>query len=193
MALIPTGAAAHGSGPLRAAATVAPAPVAQPPPPNPHIVIFDYPHWMAAYPEFAAVTQPRAQGFFDQACVFCDNTACSPVPYNPGPRAIYLDMLTAHIAALSGGLDPCGVVAGGSGAGVVGRITSASEGSVSVSVGDMGQGDGPNAAWYYQTRYGAMYWTATAQYRTWQYFLGPQPFQETYIPYGRAMPGWRPY
>ena len=164
--------------------------------PDPHVVVFNYQDWMAAYPEFAAVTQPRAERFFREAEVFCDNTPCSPVPYDStmtptGPRDIYLAMLTAHIAALNGGLDPCGAVAAGSGAGVVGRITSASEGSVSISAGDMGAGDGPNAAWYYQTRYGAAYWTATAQYRTWQYFLGPQPYPEVFIPYGRAMPGWR--
>lgn len=162
---------------------------------NPNIVYFDYAHWMARYPEFAAVTQERAQGFFDDACVFCDNTPSSPVPYNSemtptGPRANYLDMLTAHIAALSGGLDPCGQIEGGQGIGVTGRIQSASEGSVSLSFGDMGSGDGPSAAWYNQTRYGAMYWTATAQYRTWRYFLGPQPFPETYLPgYG---PGFAP-
>jgi hypothetical protein len=161
--------------------------------PDPHVVIFDYQHWMQRYPEFGAVTQPRAQGFFDDACVFCDNTAGSPVPYDStqtptGPRATYLDMLTAHIAALNGGLDPCGQVAAGQGAGVVGRIQSASEGSVSVSFGDMGSGDGPNAAWYYQTRYGAMYWVATAQYRTFRYFLGPQPFPEVYLPlYGGGL------
>jgi Protein of unknown function (DUF4054) len=150
--------------------------------PDPHIVIFDYAHWAARYPEFVAVLEPQAQGFFDEACVYCDNTCASPVPYNPGPRATYLDMLTAHIAALNGGLDPGGAVAPGQGAGLVGRIQSASEGSVSVSTGDIGQGDGPSAAWYNQTRYGAAYWVATAHYRTWQYFLGPQPLYETSLP-----------
>jgi Protein of unknown function (DUF4054) len=168
------------------------------PAPDPNVVVFDYATWMARHPEFAAVTQPRAQWFFDQATLLCDNTACSPAPYDsrmtpPGPRDLYLDLLTCHIASLNGGLTACGTLPAGSGAGLVGRITSASEGSVSVSVSDLGTGDGPNAAWYYQTPYGAAYWTATAQYRTWKYFLGPQPFPEVYIPYGRAMPGWRPY
>ena len=152
---------------------------------DPHVVVFNYQDWMAAYPEFAGVTAPRAERFFNEACVFCDNTACSPVPYDStqtptGPRDIYLAMLTAHIAALNGALDACGVVQAGQGLGVVGRIQSASEGSVSVSFGDMGSGDGPNAAWYNQTRYGATYWIATAQYRTWQYHLGPQRFPEVY-------------
>jgi hypothetical protein len=157
------------------------------PPVDPHIVVFDYAAWLAAYPEFVAVTEPRAQRFFNEACLFCDNTPCSPVPYDStqtptGPRDQYLAMLTAHIAALNGGLNANGQLPAGQGGGLVGRIQSASEGSVSISVGDLGSGDGPNAAWYYQTPYGALYWTATAQYRTWQYFLGPQPFPETNIP-----------
>src|SRR6478736_5521540 len=153
--------------------------------PDPNIVIFDYPSWMAMYPEFAAVTQPRATGFFRQACVLCDNTPCSPIPAQE-PRATYLDMLTAHIAAISGGLNPCGVVAAGSGQGMVGRIASASEGSVSISSEYSTTGEGPGAAWYNQTQYGAMYWVATAQYRMFQVHIGPQPFPEVYLPYGQT-------
>ena len=114
-----------GTGAVLADATVVAA--------DPNVVVFDYPTWMACYPEFSAVTQPRAQMFFDIACTFCDNTACSPVPAQ-SPRATYLNMLTAHVAALSGGLTACGVVAGGGGgAAPVGRIASATEGSVTVS------------------------------------------------------------
>jgi hypothetical protein len=159
------------------------------PTPDPNIVIFDYPSWIGMYPEFVAVTQPRATGFFRQACVFCDNTPCSPIPAQE-PRATYLDMMTAHIAAMNGGLTACGVPAGGGGAALVGRITSASEGSVSISVADIGGGDGPGAQWYYQTPYGAAFWVATAQYRTWQYFIGPQPFPEANVYQGR-LGAWR--
>lgn len=158
---------------------------------DPQVVVFDYATWMARHPEFAAVTAPRADWFFKQATMLCDNTSCSPV-CNLDQRDIYLDLLTCHIAALNGGLLPCGVATPGSGAAMVGRITSASEGSVSISSEYPTSGDGPNAAWYNQTPYGAAYWTATAHYRTWQYHIGPQPFQEVFIPYGRAMRGWRP-
>jgi len=162
---------------------------------DPHIVVFDYAAWMAAYPEFAAVTQPRAERFFREAEVFCDNTPCSPVPYDltatpTGPRDIYLAMLTAHIAALNGGLTACGTLPAGQGGGVTGRIQSASEGSVSISFAELGAGDGPNAAWFYQTPYGAAYWVATAQYRTWQYHIGPQPFPEANTYNGR-LGAWR--
>jgi hypothetical protein len=159
---------------------------------DPNVVVFDYPHWMARYPEFAGVTQPRAEGFFDEACIYCDNTACSPVPAQQ-PRATYLEMLTAHIAALNGGLDSCGQIAPGQGQGLVGRITSASEGSVSVSTEYPVAGDGPNAAWYNQTRYGAAFWVATAQYRTFRYYLGPQPFPEANnaMPFAGRLGTWR--
>jgi uncharacterized protein DUF4054 len=156
----------------------------------PVAVVFDYQGWMAAYPEFAAVTQPRAQRFFNEACVYCDNTACSPIA-DLTQREIYLWMLTAHIAALNGGLDPCGEIPAGQGRGLVGRITNASEGSVSVGTEYPVSGDGPNAAWYNQTPYGANYWVATAQFRTFQYHLGPQPFPEPFILYGSRFGIWR--
>ena len=173
-----------GTGAVLADATVVAA--------DPNVVVFDYPTWMACYPEFSAVTQPRAQMFFDIACTFCDNTACSPVPAQ-SPRATYLNMLTAHVAALSGGLTACGVVAGGGGsAAPVGRIASATEGSVTVSFDSGMTADGPSAAWYTQTPYGAMYWAATAQYRTFQYHIGPQPFPEANTYTGR-LGAWRPW
>lgn len=158
------------------------------PPPDPNIVIFDYAHWMATYPEFVAVTEPRAQSFFNVACQFCDNTACSPVPAPPPaqqPRTALLEMLTAHIAALNGGLNASGTLPAGSGLQPVGRIASASEGSVSVGFDYGSTPDGPSAAWYNQTSYGALYWAATAQYRTFQYHIGPQPFPEANYAQGR--------
>jgi hypothetical protein len=179
-----TRAAVHATAQASGIGTVEPTATVQAPPPDPNIVIFDYQHWMMVYPEFSAVTQPRAQAFFDQACILCDNTACSPVPAQK-PRSTYLDMLTAHIAALSGGLNPCGTVTAGQGMGMIGRISSATEGSVSISSEYSVNGDGPNAAWYNQTQYGALYWIATAQYRTWHYFVGPQPFPEGNVGSGR--------
>lgn len=156
--------------------------------PDPNVVVFDYPSWIARYPEFVAVAQPQAQRFFDEACIYCDNTPCSPIPIPP--RDTYLDMLTAHIAALNGGLNQGGTIAAGDGIGVVGRISNASEGSVSIGTDYPMSGDGPNAAWYNQTRYGAAYWIATAQYRTFRYFVGPQPFPEANYAQGR-LGGWR--
>ncbi len=69
-------------------------------------------------------------------------------------------MVVAHLAQLyaakkSGELAP----------NFVGRVTDASEGSVSVS-GDVGSFVGQAQAWWMQTKYGASYWNASAPYRT---------------------------
>lgn len=129
----------------------------------------------ATYPELAGVSDPQLATFWLLAGRFCDNTPTSLVTdATPGgERAIYLNMLMAHIATLMG--------AGTQGAargGLVGRIASASQGSVNVSL-DMPSN--PTAAYFMQTQYGAMFWQATAGYRTMRYIPGCQrpvdPFQ----------------
>jgi hypothetical protein len=75
-------------------------------------------------------------------------------------------MVVAHLGTLSGVLTPAGQ---GSTATQVGRVSSASEGSVSASM-DMGQ-QSKNAAFWLQTQYGATFWQATAKYRTMRYVL----------------------
>ncbi len=84
-------------------------------------------------------------------------------------------MLTAHIAQLSGW--PAAAGGGGAGSGLVGPITSASEGSVSVSVTPLA---GANAsamqAWLSQTQYGAAYYAFTAAYRMARWYPGRTPY-----------------
>jgi hypothetical protein len=53
-----------------------------------------------------------------------------------------------------------------------GRISSASEGSVSAAF-DMNVPPG-SAQWWAQTKYGSDYWLAMAPYRTMQYRPGPR-------------------
>ena len=78
--------------------------------------------------------------------------------------------------------------------GIVGRINTASEGSVSVGAEYGGDG-GPNQDWYTSSRYGALYWMQTRQYRTALYLpaLGsfPPNFPAGYPGYGGAgfLPG----
>ena len=55
---------------------------------------------------------------------------------------------------------------------IIGRINTASEGSVSVGA-EFGGNGGPTQDWYTSTRYGALYWTATAMYRTMLYVPAP--------------------
>jgi len=132
------------------------------------IVVFDYTGWSVRYPELASTTiQALAQAYFDNdAVLFLDNSACSPVP-DVTKRAALLNMIVAHIASLNSR-----TADGQAASPLVGRITNASEGSVSVAV-DMPAPD--SAAWWMQTKYGAAYWQATASLRTARYVPGCQP------------------
>ncbi|MBF0858168.1 DUF4054 domain-containing protein [Gluconobacter sp. LMG 31484] len=135
---------------------------------QPGVVTFDYETWSALYPALASSTnQTQASDFFDQAGDTLNNTPRSPVQ-NLGRRARLLNLLTAHIAQLN-----LPASAGGNGAGTVGRIASASEGSTSVSF-DMGAQSG-SAAWFMQTQYGAMFWQATAYLRQMRFVPGRSP------------------
>lgn len=130
------------------------------------IVTFDPAAFTARYPEFASVQSTVLGLYFAEATMHLDNTDSSRVS-DVGQRTVLLNMLTAHIAAMNG----CG--ANGQGAsGMVGRINSASEGSVSVSSEYAAPTNG-TMAWFIQTPYGAAYWAATASYRTMQYVAYP--------------------
>ncbi|CAG4889335.1 DUF4054 domain-containing protein [Paraburkholderia gardini] len=131
------------------------------------VVIFQYNAWSARYPELAAsVSQPQAQGYFNEATLYCDNTPCSVIR-DLCMRAVLLNMVTAHIAALNAPLN------GEASSPLVGRISNATEGSVSVGTQlDMPAG---SAQWYSQTKYGLAYWQATAQFRSMRYVPGPVP------------------
>lgn len=132
--------------------------------------VFDYALWSLSYPELSAsVTEPVAGALFRRATLFLDNTDGSRVT-GVERRLDLLNLIVAHLAALGG----AGQEGGASG--LVGRITSATEGSVSVDA-DAGPTSGSNA-WWLQTTYGFQYWTATVSYRTMQYVPGPQPLFE---------------
>lgn len=132
------------------------------------VVTFDYATWAARYPELAAsVDEALATLYFGEATLYLDNSAQSVVR-DLTARAALLNMLTAHIAKLNatiGGQPPSGLV---------GRVASASEGSVSVST-DAGAIPG-TAAYFAQTQYGMSFWAATARYRTARYIPGPRPY-----------------
>lgn len=131
------------------------------------VVTFDYGVWTARYPEFSAsVPQGLAQLYFNEATLYVDNTGTGPVQ-DAGQLAVLLNMVTAHIAALNAPVD------GQAASPLVGRITNASEGSVSVGV----QMDLPagSAQWFAQTKYGIAFWQATSQFRTMRYVPGCAP------------------
>lgn len=134
------------------------------------IAVFDYTAWSARYPELAgAVDQTLATALFAEAGLYLDNTDLSPVQ-DVSTRLVLLNMLVAHLAALGGALD------GGSPSGIVGRVTSATEGTVSVQA-DTGIEAG-TAEWYALTNYGFGFWAATKRYRSMRYRPARQPVFE---------------
>ena len=141
-----------------------------------NVVVFDYTAWAARYPELSAwVGQPQATAFFFEAQLYCDNTPCGIVP-NCAPvyqRQQFLQMLTAHIAALNASLNnqPPNPL--------VGRIGTATEGTVNVTVNmDLPAG---SPQWFAQTKYGIAFWQASSSFRTMHYVPGGR---NAYNPYG---------
>jgi hypothetical protein len=130
------------------------------------VVAFDFGSFVATFPELASVSEPQACFAWAQAELILNNTPCSLV-VNLGERGILLNLLTAHIVKLTATLN------GQAPSGLVGRISNASEGSVSVAV-DMPSN--PSSAWFNQTPYGANYWQMSAKYRTMRYVAAPQRY-----------------
>lgn len=145
------------------------------------VVVFDFSVWSARYPEFPSVTLTQANAYFTEATLYCDNSDASRI-LDLGQRGALLNMLVAHIAKLNTGDDSDDEGASS----LVGRISSASEGSVSVSV-DLGGAPG-SAYWFAQTKYGLAYFQATARYRRMRYRPGPQRFFSGYG--AQSDPNW---
>lgn len=135
------------------------------------IATFDYGAWVARYPEFAAVTSVTAAGYFAEAGIYHDNTRCGLV-CDETTQTYLMYMVTAHIAARYS--QSAGSPAPGQPQNAntpVGRISSASEGSVSISTENSYPAG--TAQWWQQTKYGSDYWEATKGYRTMRYVPRP--------------------
>lgn len=134
------------------------------------IVVFSYAGWIARYGEFAAVSPETAQAYFNEATLYHRNDGLGPVTTETAQLAL-LNMVTAHIAARYAALNSAGQATGAAAAAnsTVGRINSASEGSVSVQTEFDSTAKPMSMAWWNQTKYGADYWLATAPYRTARY------------------------
>jgi hypothetical protein len=122
------------------------------------VFTFDYSAWVARFPEFASVSSPLATLYFGEASMLLDNTDASPVP-DASQRGVLLNLITSHIAKLAA-------------SDLVGRISQATEGSVSASAEYAAPDTGTMAYWD-QTKYGAQYWAMTAPLRTMQYVAVP--------------------
>ena len=139
---------------------------------TPGVVTFDPSAFVTAFPAFASVPGASLTMNFGFATLMLENSCCSAVKDAP-TRAMLLNLAVAHITALLNGVN------GQPPQGVVGRVSDATEGSVSVTAEFQAQSE--SAAYWNQTPWGAMYWRATAQYRTAHYFppacaAGPSPW-----------------
>ncbi len=134
---------------------------------NPSLFVGRYPEFTAAQ----AANPSQFLAFFMEAGLYLSNCDNSPV-CNVTTRLVLLNMLTAHIAFLAGVLNADGQPR------PVGRISDASEGSVSAGFDWNAQtpGTGP---WFAQTQYGTAFWQATSNLRSFRYIV-PRGFR-----YGR--------
>ncbi|WHB31199.1 virion structural protein [Xanthomonas phage NEB7] len=129
------------------------------------VVVFDPAAFKAAFPEFATVPDARLNILFLSATGVIDNTDASVIA-DVARRSAILSLVVAHLLAQFGT-----TVVGTGGAnpsGVVGRLSSATEGSVSSSF-EFNIPASAGAAWWNQTQYGAMAWMLLAPFRSFRY------------------------
>lgn len=127
------------------------------------IVAFDAARFKVRYPLFASVSDATLSAYFDDAGLYLSNKDNSPVT-DLTQRERLLWMLTAHIALLEGVLTVDGQPS------PVGRTSSAAEGSVSASLEYAAPG---SQAWFAQTQFGASFWQAVANLRSFRYVCQP--------------------
>src|SRR4051812_12720863 len=117
------------------------------------IVTFDPAAWRARYPEFVNISDLAATAYFGEATLYHANDGSGPVAVSTVQLSL-LNMLTAHIAWLNAPRDGSGNPSSNGAQpapSLVGRISSASEGSVSVQTENK-QPEG-SVQWYQQTKY----------------------------------------
>lgn len=131
---------------------------------TPGVVVFVPADFKAAFTSFATIADAALNLSFTLATLQLNNSCGSRIG-NAALRETFLNLLVAHITALKDGEN------GNAPPGIVGRVDKATEGSVSVSA-DMGTVV-YGQAYYLQTQWGAMYWQATARFRTMVYIPAP--------------------
>jgi len=128
------------------------------------VASFDWTAFSARYPGFAYIGATLAGLYWNEATLYLANDGSGPVE-DVARQGMFLNMMTAHIAMLNSGEQGQGASP------LVGRISSASEGSVSVSVEN--QYPPGTVQWYQQTKYGAAFWAATSPYRRFAFISAP--------------------
>lgn len=124
------------------------------------IVTFDLAQWRALFPEFSNVTEQQLQGpVWTMAQAYCRNDGGGPVN-DVLVQTELLNLMVAHIAQLLYGSTTSPAT------GLAGPVASATEGSVSVSVGIVVN---TSNQWFMSTKYGAMFWQMALPYRLARY------------------------
>lgn len=137
------------------------------------VVQFNYASWVLLFPQFSGLSQPQVVNLIlPLAEGYCRNDGGGPVT-SAAMQTNLLNLMVAHIAQLFFGAN------GQTPSPLVGRVSSASEGSVSVQTDFPSN---PNSAWYNQTPFGAAFWALAAPTRTMRYLPGRS----------RAAPGMGP-
>lgn len=115
-------------------------------------ITFNYATWIPAYPQFINTPQPTIElVVVPLAQVQCRTDGGSPVR-DQATLTVLFGLMVAHVTQLMFGSTIAPLT------GVVGRVSQATQGSVSVSA----EYNNPNpaAAWFLQTPYGAVYYQA---------------------------------
>lgn len=135
-------------------------------PPGSPIVTFNYPQFQAQCPAFAYVNETTAQTYFNVVGNSYIANNGRGVVGDAAQKLVLMNWLVAHLLQLftpdANGSPPSTLV---------GRISSAGEGSVNVSTEYQPMTQA--AAWYLQTPYGAAYWEAMKPFRSMRYRRGP--------------------
>jgi len=129
------------------------------------IAQFNHQVFVTRYPEFSSVDPDVLFLYWTEAELYHRNDGGGPVK-SENSQQLLLNMLTAHVAQRNK------LENGNTESDLVGRIDSASEGSVTVSAAFEVPAGCPQ--YFAQTKYGVDYWVATAPYRTFRYRRGPR-------------------
>lgn len=141
-----------------------------------NVYVFDPVAFKLAYPQFAKFTNEQLIQFFEEVeNSVVDNTESSC--FSLANRKKWFYLLVAHNAELQNRIDSGNT-------GLVGRISSATEGSVSITT-DYNMGDGALGQWLNQTPYGAKFFALTTAWRSalWVAATKPMPVKRTKWPY----------
>ena len=130
-----------------------------------NIFVFDPAEFKGAFPQFSTFTDAQLNWLFESVeNDVLDNTESACIALATRKKMFFL--LVAHKAELQNRINSKNTL--------VGRISSASEGSVSVST-DYLSSPTALAQWLNQTPYGAEYYALTAKYRTALWVAAKQP------------------